>query len=123
MLSAFAGEPSLAIVAASCFLIGLGLGLVATPTLIAAQSSVEWNQRGVVTGASLFSRSIGSAIGVAIFGAVANAIFAASGGSGMDAETITAASSAVFLAVVIASAATVVAVVAMPPTPAQGARA
>lgn len=123
LLFALAGEPSLVVVAVSCFLIGLGLGLVATPSLIAAQSSVEWNQRGVVTGASLFSRSIGSAIGVAIFGAVANSIFAASGGSEMDAATITTASSAVFLAVFIAAAATVVAVVAMPRTPAQGARA
>lgn len=59
-------------VAAFCFVIGLGMGLVATPTLIAAQSSVEWRERGVVTGSNMFFRSMGSAVGVAVFGAIAN---------------------------------------------------
>src|SRR6478609_2861928 len=60
-------------VAACCFLVGLGMGLVASPTLIAAQSSVGWDERGVVTANNLFFRSIGSAVGVAVFGAIANA--------------------------------------------------
>ncbi len=60
-------------VAADCFVLGLGLGFTATPTIIAAQSSVEWNERGVVTGANQFFRSAGSAVGVAVFGAIANA--------------------------------------------------
>ncbi|MEV0293719.1 MDR family MFS transporter [Nocardia sp. NPDC050710] len=59
-------------VAVSCFVIGAGMGLVATPTLIAAQTSAEWTERGVVTSANMFARSIGSAVGVAIFGAVVN---------------------------------------------------
>ena len=59
--------------AIACFVVGLGLGLVASPTLIAAQSSVAWTERGVVTGANMFLRSMGSAVGVAIFGAIANA--------------------------------------------------
>ncbi|MDO9377965.1 MAG: MDR family MFS transporter [Nocardioidaceae bacterium] len=63
-------------VALSCLVIGAGLGLVASPTLVAAQSSVGWEQRGVVTGTQLFSRSMGSAVGVAVFGAVANAAVA-----------------------------------------------
>jgi MFS family permease len=63
---------SVAQVGATCFLVGLGMGLVAAPTLIAAQSSVLWHERGVVTGTNLFSRSLGSALGVAVFGAVAN---------------------------------------------------
>ena len=54
--------------------IGAGLGLVASPSLIAAQSSVGWNERGVVTGANLFSRSMGSAVGVAALGALVNAL-------------------------------------------------
>ena len=60
-------------VAGCCFVVGLGMGLVASPTLIAAQSSVGWAERGVVTANNLFSRSIGSAVGVAVFGAIANA--------------------------------------------------
>lgn len=59
-------------IAASCFVIGAGMGLVATPTLIAAQTSAEWTERGVVTSANMFARSIGSAVGVAVFGAIVN---------------------------------------------------
>ncbi|MGY0498681.1 MDR family MFS transporter [Nocardia sp. FBN12] len=60
-------------IAASCFLIGVGMGLVASPTLIAAQASAEWHERGVVTSANMFARSLGSALGVAVFGAIVNA--------------------------------------------------
>ncbi|PXX58722.1 EmrB/QacA subfamily drug resistance transporter [Nocardia tenerifensis] len=60
-------------VAASCFVMGIGMGLVATPTLIAAQTSADWTERGVVTSANMFARSIGSAVGVAVFGAIVNA--------------------------------------------------
>jgi EmrB/QacA subfamily drug resistance transporter len=114
LLAATAHAPSIAFVAVSCFIIGFGLGLVATPSLIAAQSSVPWNERGVVTGTNLFARSIGSAVGVAIFGAVANGIFAAHGGNVKDAATLESASATVFVAVVIATVATVAATLAMP---------
>ena len=57
----------------ACFVVGVGLGLTNVPTLVAAQSVVGWEHRGVVTGTNMFSRSIGSAVGVAVFGAVANA--------------------------------------------------
>ena len=64
----------------TCFVIGLGMGLVAAPTLIAGQSSVEWDVRGVVTGTNMFARSMGSALGIAVFGAIANATLAAGNG-------------------------------------------
>ncbi|MBF6231003.1 MDR family MFS transporter [Nocardia farcinica] len=60
-------------VSLSCFVIGAGMGLVATPSLIAAQTSAEWSERGVVTSANMFARSLGSAVGVAVFGAIVNA--------------------------------------------------
>ena len=114
VLAATAYTPSVVLVAVSCFVVGLGLGLVATPTLIAAQSSVEWNERGVVTGTNLFARSIGSALGVAVFGAVANAIYAGTPNAAGHPQAIVPASAAVFLAVLIGAVLTVVAVVAMP---------
>ncbi len=84
----------------ACFVVGAGLGLMASPTLVAQQSVVRWERRGVVTGANMFSRSIGSAIGAAVFGAIANstlagrlahppaAVSAALGGRGVDATSL-----------------------------------
>jgi hypothetical protein len=91
--------------------IGLGLGLTASPTLIAAQSSVDWSRRGVVTGTNLFARSIGSALGVAVFGAIANGIYASAPGRPL---AVVPASAAVFLAVLVVAALAVAAVLAMP---------
>ncbi|WP_024819370.1 MFS transporter [Arthrobacter sp. 31Y] len=114
VLALTASTPNILLVAVACFIVGLGLGLVATPSLIAAQTSVEWNERGVVTGTNLFARSIGSSIGVAVFGAIANAIYASGPSGGPDAQTTTLASSAVFLAVLVSAVLTVVAVLVMP---------
>ena len=66
-------DSSVFTVAAFCLIIGLGMGLTAAPTLIAAQSSVGWGDRGVVTANNIFLRSLGSSLGVAVFGAIANA--------------------------------------------------
>jgi EmrB/QacA subfamily drug resistance transporter len=119
MLAAFAFAPNIILVALCCLVVGLGLGLVSTPGLIVAQASVAWNERGVVTGTNLFARSIGSAVGVAIFGAVGNAIIVASGASDTDPVaigpgTIESASASVFAAVAITAVATVAAALAMP---------
>jgi EmrB/QacA subfamily drug resistance transporter len=108
-------HPNVWTTALSCFVVGLGLGLVATPTLIAAQASVPWSERGVVTGSNMFMRSVGSAVGVAVFGAIANAVIARSGG-GASAEAVGAGSSAVFLAVLVAAVVSVAAGLVMPAT-------
>ncbi|TJZ96815.1 MFS transporter [Actinacidiphila oryziradicis] len=64
--------------ALAAFVLGVGLGLSASPTVVAAQSVVTWERRGVVTATNMFSRSLGSAVGAAVFGAIANASLAAS---------------------------------------------
>jgi EmrB/QacA subfamily drug resistance transporter len=87
-------------VAGTCFVVGLGMGLVASPTLIAAQSSVGWNERGVVTANNLFFRSIGSAVGVAVFGAIANATLGSPTG-GVTAPAIAEATQDVFVAALV----------------------
>ncbi|WP_286219396.1 MDR family MFS transporter [Paraoerskovia sediminicola] len=120
LVALFADTPSVARVAVSVFVVGLGLGLVATPSLIAAQSSVPWEERGVVTGTNMFARSMGSAVGVAVFGALANSVLA-----GYDeprsAEALTAAGSTVFVAVAVAAVATLGAALLMPRTALPGA--
>jgi MFS family permease len=63
---------SLWYIAAATFVVGVGLGLMSAPALVAVQSAVDWDRRGVATGAIMFSRSIGSAVGAATLGAIAN---------------------------------------------------
>jgi MFS family permease len=53
---------------------GIGFGYVASPAVVAAQTAVDWSRRGVATGSNMFARSIGSAVGVAVFGAVVNSV-------------------------------------------------
>ena len=63
-------------VALSSFVVGVGLGFASIAILVAVQSVVGWNRRGVVTGANMFMRSLGSAVGVAVFGSIANTTLA-----------------------------------------------
>uniref|UniRef100_UPI00383BB5BA MFS transporter n=1 Tax=Isoptericola aurantiacus TaxID=3377839 RepID=UPI00383BB5BA len=73
-LALLLGASSLVVaVAGVCFLVGVGMGLTAVPTLIAAQSSASFTERGAVTGTNMFARSLGSAVGVAVCGAIVNA--------------------------------------------------
>jgi len=112
---AFLGPyPSVVAVAVVSFFIGLGFGFAAVPTLVAAQASVDWNERGVVTGASMFSRSIGQAVGAAILGAVANAVIASRGGDETDPGTIIQASTAVFIGAAVVAALLLIASISMP---------
>jgi Na+/melibiose symporter-like transporter len=88
-------------VAASCLVIGLGMGLTAAPTLIAAQASVGWGDRGVVTANNIFLRSLGSSVGVAVFGAIANATI---GSDQPDPARLTTAVHHIFIGLVIIAA-------------------
>ncbi|MDN5850252.1 MAG: MFS transporter [Nitrococcus sp.] len=54
-------------------ILGAGFGLLATPLLVGVQSSVAWEDRGVVTSANMFSRYLGQSLGAAMFGAIFNA--------------------------------------------------
>jgi EmrB/QacA subfamily drug resistance transporter len=99
-------------VAAACAVMGVGLGLANSPTIVAIQSVVGWDRRGVVTGTNMFSRSIGSAVGAAVFGAIGNATL--DGRPHTDAPALTAAAHNVFVALVWVSVLTVVALLLMP---------
>nr|WP_246140073.1 MFS transporter [Protaetiibacter larvae] len=114
VLALLAPAPSIATVAIVGFVIGLGFGFAAVPTLVAAQASVGWEERGVVTGANMFARSIGQSIGAAVLGAVANGVIAAHGGNENDPATIIAASTAVFVGAAIVAVLLFLATLLMP---------
>jgi EmrB/QacA subfamily drug resistance transporter len=59
-------------VAVASFVLGVGMGFASVSTVVAVQSVVGWNRRGVVTGSNMFIRTLGSAVGIAVFGSIAN---------------------------------------------------
>jgi EmrB/QacA subfamily drug resistance transporter len=74
--------------------LGLGMGMVMQVLVLAVQNSVGYEQLGVATSGTMLFRSLGGALGVALFGAIfANLLHAQLAGPGMD-----------FLATVIPSA-------------------
>ena len=85
-------DSSLFHLAVPCFVMGLGFGFAVAPSVIAAQSAVGWESRAVATGATMFARTVGSAIGVAVFGALVNAqVTGALGHSSPDLEHLSPA--------------------------------
>src|SRR5262245_12752902 len=75
--------------------LGLGMGMVMQVLIIAVQNSVDYQHLGVATSGTMLFRSLGGALGVALFGAIfANRLHAQLAGPGMD-----------FLATVIPAAA------------------
>jgi MFS family permease len=116
MLLLLGGSSSVLQVGATSFVIGLGMGFTAAPTLIAAQTAVQWQERGVVTGTNMFFRSAGSAVGIAVFGAIVNATL---GGSTVESDRVapaalTTAVHHVFLGTTMLALAMLAAVLLMP---------
>lgn len=67
------GRSSQPLYMALCSLImGIGLGLTATTQLVAVQTSVSWEHRGITTGSIMFSRILGSTLLVAVLGTIVN---------------------------------------------------
>jgi EmrB/QacA subfamily drug resistance transporter len=70
LLSLMDADTSTATASLFMFILGLGLGMVMQVLVIAVQNSVEYSQLGVATSGATLFRSIGGAVGTAIFGAI-----------------------------------------------------
>lgn len=57
---------------AGSFLFGFGMGLLTTTSTVMIQASVDWSKRGSATASNIFSRLLGSTLGVAILGGILN---------------------------------------------------
>jgi multidrug resistance protein len=60
-------------VMAAGLMIGVGLGLNNNTYMVAIQAESSWSTRGIATGAFIFSRIFGQALGAAAFGGILNA--------------------------------------------------
>src|SRR4029450_9601871 len=67
-----AEHPTKGLLRVSLFLIGLGLGFTTMPYVLAVQSAVPWSRRGVASSLTMFSRTIGGTIAVALLGTLFN---------------------------------------------------
>jgi MFS family permease len=65
-------ETSPGIAAAGSALVGFGMGLSSSASIVLIQEIVDWSERGSVTASYMFARSLGSTFGATVFGAVLN---------------------------------------------------
>jgi predicted MFS family arabinose efflux permease len=86
-----APDASRVYIGAAMLLIGLGFGATMPTSTLAVQNSVEWHDLGVASSLVTFFRSLGGAVGLAVYGAIFNAQIAS---SGID-ETLLRAPSAI----------------------------
>jgi MFS family permease len=64
------------------WVVGFGMGLLSSASLVLIQEIVDWSERGSATASFIFARSLGSTFGATIFGAVLNFGLTHSGATG-----------------------------------------
>ena len=69
-------------------LVGFGMGLLSTPSIVLIQEIVEWSERGGATAAYMFARSLGSTFGATAFGAMLNFGLANAGFASVSSENL-----------------------------------
>jgi MFS family permease len=69
-------------------IVGFGMGLLSSASIILIQEIVDWSERGSVTASYLFARSLGSTFGATVFGAVLNFGLLRSGRGGVSSDQL-----------------------------------
>lgn len=73
-LSALTPDSPLMLLVIGSAVMGLGMGVSATPVLVGIQTAVSYQRRGIATSLGNFCRSLGGAVGVAALGAALNGV-------------------------------------------------
>jgi MFS family permease len=58
--------------AAAAATTGFGMGFINTTYIVVIQTAVGWGERGAVTSANMFMRTLGQSLGAALYGAILN---------------------------------------------------
>ncbi len=69
---------------AGSMVMGFGMGLLSTASLVLIQEIVDWSQRGSATASNIFSRNLGSTLGATVLGLVLNLGLSHAGGVTSD---------------------------------------
>jgi MFS family permease len=72
------------------WIVGLGMGLLSSSSIVLIQDIVDWSERGSATASFLFARSLGSTFGATIFGAVLNYGLLRSGAGAVSSDQLRA---------------------------------
>ncbi len=84
------GDSSPIVAGLGSLVVGLGMGLSSSSSIILVQEIVSWSERGSVTASYLFARSLGSTFGATVFGAVLNFGLLRSGHAGATSDQLRA---------------------------------
>jgi MFS family permease len=82
------GDSSPIVAGLGSLIVGLGMGLSSSSSIILVQEIVSWSERGSVTASYLFARSLGSTFGATVFGAVLNFGLLRSGHAGATSDQL-----------------------------------
>jgi hypothetical protein len=82
------GDSSPIVAGVGSLIVGLGMGLSSSASIILIQEIVSWSERGSVTASYLFARSLGSTFGATVFGAVLNFGLLRSGHAGATSDQL-----------------------------------
>jgi MFS family permease len=82
------GQSSPIVAGLGSLVVGIGMGLSSSASIVLIQEIVDWSERGSVTASYLFARSLGSTFGATVFGAVLNFGLLRSGHSGATSEQL-----------------------------------
>ncbi len=81
-------ESSPVVAGLGSMIVGLGMGLSSSASIILIQEIVDWSERGSVTASYLFARSLGSTFGATVFGAVLNFGLLRTGHAGVSSDQL-----------------------------------
>src|SRR3984957_9241325 len=82
------GDSSPIVAGLGSLVVGLGMGLSSSASIILIQEIVSWSERGSVTASYIFARSLGSTFGATVFGAVLNFGLLRSGHAGATSDQL-----------------------------------
>ncbi len=82
------GDSSPIVAGLGSLIVGLGMGLSSSASIILIQEIVSWSERGSVTASYIFARSLGSTFGATVFGAVLNFGLLRSGHAGATSDQL-----------------------------------